>query len=146
MKDIIKEMGLDDKTFPAKYVLTLISREKDRMITPQEMRERIEETNDIRLQHVARAYEKYQKQLKDNNALDFDDIIFKTVELLQTYEDVRTFYQRKFRYVLVDEYQDTNHAQYLLTSLLAGAMRIFASWVMMIRVFTGSVAQRSRIF
>ena len=120
MKDIIKEMGLDDKTFPAKYVLTLISREKDRMITPQEMRERIEETNDIRLQHVARAYEKYQKQLKDNNALDFDDIIFKTVELLQTYEDVRTFYQRKFRYVLVDEYQDTNHAQYLLTSLLAG--------------------------
>ena len=120
MKDIIKEMGLDDKTFPAKYVLNLISREKDKMIGPEEMMDRIESSGDMRLYQVAKAYQRYQVKLKENNALDFDDIIFKTVELLQQNEDVRTYYQRKFRYVLVDEYQDTNHMQYLLTSLLAG--------------------------
>ena len=120
MKDIIKDMGLDDKTFPAKYVLSVISREKDRMVTPDELMERAETTGDIRLLHTAKAYRTYQTHLKDNNALDFDDIIFKTVELLQENDDVRTYYQRKFHYVLVDEYQDTNHMQYLLTSLLAG--------------------------
>ncbi len=120
MKDVIREMGLDDKTFPAKYVLSLISREKDNMISADEMLERVEFSNDVRLLPVARAYRKYQTRLKENNALDFDDIIFQTVLLLQQHEDVRTYYQRKFRYVLVDEYQDTNHLQYLLTSLLAG--------------------------
>ncbi len=120
MKDVIKDMGLDDKTFPAKYVLSVISREKDKMVTPGELLDRAETAGDIRLLHTARAYKIYQTRLKDNNALDFDDIIFKTVELLQDNEDVRTYYQRKFRYVLVDEYQDTNHMQYLLTSLLAG--------------------------
>ena len=120
MKDIIKDMGLDDKTFPAKYVLGAISREKDRMVSSQEMLERAERTGDLRALHIARAYVKYQTQLKDNNALDFDDIIYVTVQLLQQFEDVRSYYQRKFRYVLVDEYQDTNHMQYLLTSLLAG--------------------------
>ena len=120
MKDVIKDMGLDDKTFPAKYVLSVISREKDKMVTPDELLERADTAGDIRLLHTARAYKNYQIRLKDNNALDFDDIIFKTVVLLQENEDVRTYYQRKFRYVLVDEYQDTNHMQYLLTSLLAG--------------------------
>ena len=120
MKEIIKDMGLDDKTFPAKYVLNIISREKDKMTTPDELLERAEESGDFRLLHTARAYKTYQTRLKDNNALDFDDIIFRTVELLQQYDDVRTYYQRKFRYVLVDEYQDTNSAQYMLTSLLAG--------------------------
>ena len=120
MKDIIKEMGLDDKTFPARYVLSVISREKDNMVSAEEMLERVEYGNDFRLLHIAKAYGKYQARLKENNALDFDDIIFQTVLLLQNHEDVRTYYQRKFRYVLVDEYQDTNHMQYLLTSLLAG--------------------------
>ena len=120
MKDIIKDMGLDDKTFPAKYVLSVIGREKDKMVSAQMFMDRVEATNDIRLLHIARAYVKYQTKLKENNALDFDDIIFLTVKLLQENEAVRTYYQRKFRYVLVDEYQDTNHAQYLLTSLLAG--------------------------
>ena len=120
MKEIIKEMGLDDKTFPARYVLSIISREKDKMVTPQEMMENIEAGGDYRLMPIARAYQKYQQKLKENNALDFDDIIFKTVELLRDHEQIRTYYQRKFRYVLVDEYQDTNHMQYLLTSLLAG--------------------------
>lgn len=120
MKDIIKDMGLDDKTFPAKYVLAAISKEKDNMVSPQQMLDRAHGSNDIRSLHIAKAYSKYQAQLKDNNALDFDDIIYITVRLLQEHEDVRLYYQRKFRYVLVDEYQDTNHMQYLLTSLLAG--------------------------
>lgn len=120
MREIIKDMGLDDKTFPAKYVLGIISREKDKMVTPRQLLQRAETVGDIRLLHTARAYDTYQKKLKENNALDFDDIIFQTVVLLQEHEDLRTYYQRKFRYVLVDEYQDTNHMQYLLTSLLAG--------------------------
>ena len=120
MKDIIQQMGLDDKTFPAKYVLSVISREKDNMVSAEEFLDQVEMQNDYKLLPIAKAYCKYQKQLKENNALDFDDIIFQTVLLLQQFEDVRTFYQRKFRYVLVDEYQDTNHIQYLLTSLLAG--------------------------
>ena len=120
IKEIIKDMGLDDKTFPAKYVLAAISRSKDRMLSPQEMLDRAESHGDLRALHIAKAYEKYQTELKNNNALDFDDIIFITVKLLQEHEDVRSYYQRKFRYVLVDEYQDTNHMQYLLTALLAG--------------------------
>ena len=120
MKDVIKDMGLDDKTFPAKYVLSVISREKDNMVSASELLEQAENGNDFRMFHIARAYQKYQTRLKENNALDFDDIIFQTVLLLQQNEDIRTYYQRKFRYVLVDEYQDTNHMQYLLTSLLAG--------------------------
>ncbi len=120
MKDIIKDMGLDDKTFPAKLVLSVISREKDKMVSPDDLLERAEDSGDLKMLHIARAYKKYQTRLKENNAVDFDDIILLTVKLLQENEDVRTHYQRKFRYVLVDEYQDTNHLQYLLTSLLAG--------------------------
>ena len=120
MKEIIKDMGLDDKTFPPKYVLGAISREKDKLVSPEEMLDRAEKSGDIRALHIAKAYDKYQTRLKDNNALDFDDIIYVTVKLLMGNEDVKRYYQRKFRYVLVDEYQDTNHLQYLLTSLLAG--------------------------
>jgi len=120
IKEIIKDMGLDDKTFPAKYVLAAISREKDSFNTPDEMLDRAESNGDFRALHIARAYQTYQRKLFENNALDFDDIIFLTVRLLQEHEDLRIYYQRKFRYVLVDEYQDTNHMQYLLTSLLAG--------------------------
>ena len=120
MKDIVKDMGLDDKTFPARYLLSIISKEKDRMVSPDDLMERAEDSGDMRLVPVAKAYKKYQTKLKENNAVDFDDIILLTVKLLQENEDIRTYYQRKFRYVLVDEYQDTNHLQYLLTSLLAG--------------------------
>ncbi len=120
MKDVLKDMGLDDKTFPPRYVLNLISREKDRMVYPDDLLERAENLGDLKMLPVARAYKRYQKRLRENNALDFDDIILLTVKLLQEHEDIRAYYQRKFRYVLVDEYQDTNHLQYLLTSLLAG--------------------------
>ena len=120
MKEIVKNMGLDDKTFPAKYVLGAISREKDEMVSPQIMLDRAEAKGDYRALHIAKAYMQYQQRLKENDALDFDDIIYVTVQLFQQHPEVLQFYQRKFRYVLVDEYQDTNHMQYLLTSMLAG--------------------------
>ena len=120
MKDIIAQIGLDDKTFPPKYVLSIISKEKDRLTTPEKLMSRAEMNGDFRIKHIAKAYQMYQDRLKENNAVDFDDIILLTVRLLQENEDIRTYYQRKFRHVLVDEYQDTNHLQYLLTSLLAG--------------------------
>ena len=120
MRDIIKDMGLDDKTFPAKYVLSIISKEKDKLVSPDALLDYCEAHYEYRLLHVAKAYKKYQTKLKENNAVDFDDIILLTVQLLQENDDIRAYYQRKFRYILVDEYQDTNHAQYLLTSLLAG--------------------------
>ena len=120
MKDIIKDMGLDDKTFPAKFVLSVISREKDKMVSPDDLMDQAENLNDLKMLPIAKAYKRYQTRLKENNAVDFDDIILLTVKLLQENEDIRAYYQRKFHYVLVDEYQDTNHMQYLLTSLLAG--------------------------
>ncbi len=120
MKDIIRDMGMDEKTFPARFVLSVISKEKDAMVSPAELEERAEEAGDLKLGHVATLYKKYQTRLRENDAVDFDDIILLTVKLLQENDDVRAYYQRKFRYVLVDEYQDTNHLQYLLTSLLAG--------------------------
>ena len=120
MKEVLKDMGLDDKTFPPKYVLSVIGRQKDRLISPEEMLENSRGSSDLRLTQIAKAYAAYQKRLKDNNALDFDDILYITVKLLQQEPEVREYYQRKFQYVLVDEYQDTNHVQYLLTSLLSG--------------------------
>ena len=120
MKDVLKEMDLDEKSFPPRYVLNLISREKDRMVSPEELLDRAENMGELKMLPIAKAYGRYQAKLKENNALDFDDIILLTVRLLQEHEDIRTHYQRKFRYVLVDEYQDTNHLQYLLTGLLAG--------------------------
>ena len=120
MKDIIKGMGLDDKTFPAKSVLSMIGKAKDKQQNPAKFAVTAAASGDFRLEKIARAYEEYQKRLKANNAVDFDDIIALTVQLLQEHEEVRQFYQKKFRYVLVDEYQDTNHLQYLLVSLLAG--------------------------
>ncbi len=120
MRDIIRDMGLDDKTFSPKYVLNIIGKEKDKMVGPDDLLERAENQKDQKFIYIARAYKKYQTRLKDNNALDFDDIIALTVRLLQEHENVRQYYQKKFRYVLVDEYQDTNHLQFLLTGLLSG--------------------------
>lgn len=120
IKDILKDMDLDDKTFPPKYVLSIISKEKDLLNTPEDLLDRADTVNDYKLMQIGRIYEKYQKRLKENDALDFDDIILNTVLLLRDFKDVRSYYQQKFRYVLVDEYQDTNHLQYLLTALLAG--------------------------
>ena len=120
MKDVLKDMNLDEKSFPPRLFLSLISRAKDQMQIPDEFDRIAASSGDYRMEKAAAAYAEYQRRLQDANALDFDDIILLTVRLLQDHEDIRQYYQRKFRYVLVDEYQDTNHLQYLLTSLLAG--------------------------
>ena len=120
VKDILKDFNLDDKTFAPRMVLGCISRAKDELCAPQDYLERWEKAGDFRQIRIARIYVEYQRRLKEANALDFDDIILHTVRLLQGFEEVRAYYQRKFRYVLIDEYQDTNHLQYLLASTLAG--------------------------
>ncbi len=125
IKDCIKDLELDDKQFPPRTVLGYISRAKDAMKLADEYLAECEKSGDFRLIRMARVYVQYQRRLWEANALDFDDIILHTVRLLQQFEDVRTFYQRKFRYVLIDEYQDTNHLQYLLASTLAGGYENF---------------------
>ena len=120
MKRIIKEMNLDDKLFPHKSVLGYISKAKDAMISPETLLETAKSSGDIRRIKTAEAYDIYAKRLRDANAMDFDDLIYFTVRLLLDNESVREYYQRLFRYVLVDEYQDTNNLQYILASTLAG--------------------------
>ena len=120
VKDVLKDFNLDDKTFPPRTVLGYISRAKDGMKSGPDYLKECEKSGDYRLTKIAKIYVEYERRLREANALDFDDIILHTVRLLQEYEEVRTYYQRKFRYVLIDEYQDTNHLQYLLASTLAG--------------------------
>ena len=120
MKDILKDWQMDEKTFPPRLSLSVISKAKDKRQSPADFEQGAAASGDYRMEKIARLYEEYDKRLREANALDFDDIILKTVELLEQFEDVRTFYQRKFRYVLIDEYQDTNNLQYRLSSLLAG--------------------------
>ncbi len=120
MKDVLKDFGMDEKTFPPKLALSIISKAKDKMQSPAAFSKATAFSGDYRMEKIAELYEEYQKRLHEANALDFDDIILKTVELLQNFDEVRAYYQRKFRYVLIDEYQDTNNLQYLLSSLLAG--------------------------
>ncbi len=119
MKEIMKQNDIDDKFVPHKYVLSAISHAKDSLITPEEFE--ATNANDFRLKTVARLYKLYQERLFKADAMDFDDMIVNTVRLLQDNDDVLEFYTKKFRYVCVDEYQDTNHAQYVLVSLLASA-------------------------
>lgn len=117
MKQCQKQLGIEDKLINHKSILAEISRAKDSLISPEEYKQTAQ--NDFRKSKIAECYELYQAQLKKSDAMDFDDIIFNTVKLLEENEDVRNIYQTQFKYVMVDEYQDTNHAQYVLTSLLA---------------------------
>ncbi len=117
VKDCLKELNLNEKNFPVREVLSKIGQAKDELIEP-EVYARMNGA-DFRLGKIARVYELYQKKLKSNNALDFDDIILMTIRLFVDNPPVLDYYQRKFKYVLVDEYQDTNTAQYTLISLLA---------------------------
>ena len=123
VKDLLKELNLDDKTFPPKNVLSVISAAKDQYQSPEDFSKKHSAESDWRLSRIAKIYAAYQKKLASANALDFDDIIYHTVTLLRQEPEVLDYYQQKFRYVLVDEYQDTNHLQYLLTSLLAGGRK-----------------------
>lgn len=116
--DLIRRLKLDEKIFDARKVMGEISRAKDNLITPRTFA--LEQRSEFYMGRIADLYTLYEKEMRENNALDFDDIIMKTVQLLQDNPDILEHYQHKFRYVLVDEYQDTNHAQYVLTSLLAG--------------------------
>ena len=120
VKDIVKDFNLDEKAFAPRSILGYISRAKDAMKLGADYLAECEKAGDFRLTRIAKVYVEYERRLKDANALDFDDIILHTVRLLQNFEDVRRYYQRKFRYVLIDEYQDTNNLQYLLASTLAG--------------------------
>jgi len=120
MKDCLKELNVDDKHFPPRSVLSAISRAKDQLLLSGDYAETAKQGGDARLQTIAKLYAAYEKRLWEAGALDFDDIILHTVRLFRQEDEVLAYYQKKFRYVLVDEYQDTNNLQYLLTSLLAG--------------------------
>ena len=121
IKDCLKELNLNEKNFPYREVQAIIGRAKDELIEPEVYTRA--NASDFRLGKVAKIYELYQKKLKNNNALDFDDIILLTIKLFLDNPPVLQYYQHKFRYVLVDEYQDTNTAQYTLVSLLAQGYR-----------------------
>ncbi len=120
VKAVLKEFQLDEKNFAPKAVLGYISRAKDRYLSGEEYLAQCQKEGDFRQVKIAQVYIEYQRRLKEASALDFDDIIFCTVKLLEECPEVRDYYQSKFRYVLVDEYQDTNHLQYLLAATLAG--------------------------
>ncbi len=117
MKDCQRLLNIDDKFLPHKSILSEISRAKDMLVPPEEFLNL--GSGNYREKQIGECYVKYQKLLKNADAMDFDDIIFYTVKLLSENEDVREYYQNKFKYVLVDEYQDTNHAQFMLTKLLS---------------------------
>ena len=117
-----RELGIDDKLVPARAALARISQAKNRMEGPESMRG----TWNLRDEQIAKIYERYLRALGDSNALDFDDLLLKTVELFETSEPARDYYARKFRYVMVDEYQDTNRPQYLLIRRLAAVHRNLA--------------------
>ncbi|MGN1479390.1 MAG: ATP-dependent helicase [Acutalibacteraceae bacterium] len=121
MKQVQRLLEIDDKMLSHKTILKEISNAKDSLISPDEYINQA--GNDFRLKHIGQAYKLYQKQLKSADAMDFDDMIYNTVTLLRENKDVLDYYQHKFKYVMVDEYQDTNHAQYVLTALLAGGYR-----------------------
>ena len=120
MKTCMKELNIDEKTLGHKAILGEIGRAKDQLLSPQEYAAAHGSGTDVRLRLVARAYELYQQRLQEADAMDFDDLLCRSVDLLQRFPDVLDRYQRRFRYLMVDEYQDTNHAQYRLVSLLAG--------------------------
>ena len=117
IKNIMKDNGIDDKMFPIRGILSSISSAKDSLILPAEYKETA--GHDYRTQTIAKIYEIYQNRLKSADAMDFDDMISYTVQLFKENPDVLEYYGSKFKYIMVDEYQDTNHAQYELVRLLA---------------------------
>lgn len=117
IKDVSKNLRIDDKSFPPRSLLTAISQAKDQLLSPAGLL--AQAGGNYRLETAAKVYEGYQKQLKMANAMDFDDIIALTVRLFQENPEVLEYYQNRFQYIMVDEYQDTNHAQYMLVSLLS---------------------------
>ena len=121
MKQVFKAMDVDTKQFKERSVLGTISSAKDKLIGPEEFL--LNAGQDFRQRRIGEIYKEYQKRLKKNNALDFDDLIVKTVELFQNNSEILNYYQERFKYIMVDEYQDTNLAQFKLVSLLASKYR-----------------------
>ena len=121
MKQVFKAMDVDTKQFKERSVLGTISSAKDKLISPEEFL--LNAGQDFRQRRIGEIYKEYQKRLKKNNALDFDDLIVKTVELFQNNSEVLNYYQERFKYIMVDEYQDTNLAQFRLVSLMASKYR-----------------------
>ena len=117
VKNCLKDLNIDDKLFNDRAVLSEISNAKNEMLEPDQYTLRA--NGDFRKEKIATVYELYQKRLKENNAIDFDDIINYTIKILQENEDIREYYTSKFKYVLVDEYQDTNRSQFTLVTILA---------------------------
>ena len=117
MKDVCRRLELDSKLYKERAVLSVISNAKNEYISSNEFQ--LQVRGDFRMEKMAQAYLEYQKELKKNNALDFDDLLVKTVELFQSCPDVLESYQERFRYIMVDEYQDTNTVQFKLISILA---------------------------
>ena len=120
IKEVCKLLDVDTKRFKEAAIMNKISEAKNRLKSPEAMM--AEAGEDYLAKTYAKIYAEYQKQLKKNNALDFDDLIFKTVELFRTNEEALSYYQNRFKYIMVDEYQDTNHAQFVLISLLASTI------------------------
>ncbi len=120
VKDVLRDLNLEEKEFPLRTVLSIISASKDQGESIDDFARRVNASDDWRMARIVKIYTAYDQRLRSANALDFDDLILHTVHLLQRNAAVREYYQRKFRYVLIDEYQDTNHLQYLFSSLLAG--------------------------
>ncbi|MBP5235937.1 MAG: UvrD-helicase domain-containing protein, partial [Clostridia bacterium] len=119
--DILKSLNIDDRMLPVRTVMTEISRAKDNLISPEDFS--ANSGNDYRLSQISKVYIRYQSELQKANAMDFDDLIMRTVMLLKDNKDVLDYYQSKFRYICVDEYQDTNMAQFALIELLSGKYR-----------------------
>ncbi|AND85856.1 DNA helicase PcrA [Clostridium tyrobutyricum] len=117
IKQCMEELDIDEKYITGRELINKISSQKDNLISAE--RYKMENESNLRLNKVADVYMLYQKKLKNNNALDFDDLIYKTVQLFKENSDVLEFYQRKFQYIMIDEYQDTNKSQYELVELLA---------------------------
>ena len=121
MKDVCRLLKIDTKMFKERMFLGAVSHAKEELITPQEFR--LEAEGDFTKRKIADVYEEYEKQLRANNALDFDDLLVKTVQLFQTQADVLDHYQERFRYIMVDEYQDTNTVQFELVRILSSKYR-----------------------
>ncbi len=121
MKDVCKLLNIDTKVYKERSLLNAISHAKDELVTPEEFL--LQAGGDFSQKKIAEVYAEYEKQLRANNALDFDDLLVKTVQLFQTQKDVLEYYQERFRYIMVDEYQDTNTVQFELIRLLASKYR-----------------------
>ena len=123
IKHILKDFDLDEKYFPPRAVLAEISRAKDKRVTEEDYLQKANSSSDLHRKKIGEVYREYMRRLLLSDSMDFDDLLLNTVVLLEKWEDLRSYWQRRFHYVMVDEYQDTNMLQYALTSLLAGENR-----------------------